>query len=114
MADPLSIALTDDTLQELRLRGESPYSLPIERDLQRYYEALRLARVTLRTRLQPAEIGLVLDGLNESLLREPYHVAWISKEPSLWPTTNGAWPILTLARRSRSYITSASRRHTAR
>ena len=64
MDEPLTIRLTPHLRRALSERGEPPYGLVIERDLQRYYEALRHARERLRARLRRAELSLLLDVLN--------------------------------------------------
>ena len=80
MTDPLTISLSEETRHALASRADPPEALPIERDLRRYYEALRHARATLRTVFKANEVALILDVLNGPRLDDPYHVAWITAE----------------------------------
>jgi hypothetical protein len=73
------IHIADETAQELATRGEPPYALPIERDLLRYYRALRDARAVLRERLSVAEMSLILDTLNGAWV-DQNSIAWIHAE----------------------------------
>jgi hypothetical protein len=50
------------------------------RDLGRYYEALRQARAALRQQFDTPEISAILDTLNGHWFAEPESVAWIPAE----------------------------------
>lgn len=68
MAIPkITISLKDEVLESVDSRGErgeANRSGVISRDLDRYYDALKRARVELRKKLSEAEIAAIIDNLN--------------------------------------------------
>jgi len=71
-----SVTLYGHVLDQIESRGPERSSV-INRDLDRYYESLRTARIQLRQVLSDAELGLLLDNLNGTLMSETYGVRLI-------------------------------------
>lgn len=71
-----SVTIYEHVLKEVESRGPERSSV-INRDLDRYYESLKAARIQLRQVLSDGEIGLLLDNLNGTLMSETYGVRLI-------------------------------------
>lgn len=76
--EKISITLDGSTLESVEERRESAESrdraTAIGRSLDRYFEALRVARQSLRDNLSEAEISAVLDNLNGCWMAEPVSI----------------------------------------
>ncbi len=78
--DKISITLRDLVLAEIDSRGErgeANRSGVITRDLDRYYESLRRARISLRDIFSEAELSAILDNLNGVWHAEPFSISLI-------------------------------------
>lgn len=71
-----SISLFDHVCNQVDTRGEQRSTI-INRDLDRYYEALKDTRRTLAQKFDANELGLILDNLNGTLMGETYGVRLI-------------------------------------
>lgn len=71
-----SISLFDQVYSQVIERGEQRATI-INRDLERYYEALKDTRRLLSQKFDAKELGLILDNLNGTLMGETYGVRLI-------------------------------------
>jgi hypothetical protein len=70
-----SVTLYDNILAQVTERGGQ--SQVINRDLGRYYEAIKDTRRALAQKFSDKEIGLILDNLNGTLMEETFGVRLI-------------------------------------